>query len=509
MMPGIRKGIKSKDMVSDANSTNSIDQLCVRPAFITDLQTFLDDTDDNKALLYWLSTFVPKDSISTTDDISAAIQRAIADIDHLINDQLNIIIHDRRFQALEASWRGLWLLACEADGVRNIKIKVLDINWKEVSRDISRSLEFDQSQLFKKIYSDEYGTPGGEPYGALIADYEITHKSSPSHQYDDIETLEGLSQVAAAAFAPFVAAASPALFGLDDFSTLAYPLNLQNIFSQPEYTKWRSFRSKPEAQFTGLVLPRILMRLPYRKSAGSFKGLYFRELNRNNDNRGYCWGNAVYAFASILIREFASVGWFGHIRGVPRNEIGGGLVTSLPCDSFVSGNDGIVHKPVTDVIISDVKERDLSDFGFIPLCQCYDAPFAAFYSNQSLRKNDRIGNGEEIINARLSAMLQHVLCGSRIAHFIKVIIRDKVGSFMTAEACEDYLRDWLFKYTAGREDLEWEEQAKYPLREAAVEVKNHPEKPGSYLCIIQLRPHYQLDHMVSELELVTELAQPV
>lgn len=490
-------------MVSDANSINSIDQLCARPAFITDIQSFLDASDDKKALAFWLSEFVPKGSISTVDDIIAAIQRAIADIDHLINDQLNSIIHDNRFQALEASWRGLWQLACEADGAGNIKIKVLDINWQEISRDISRSLEFDQSQLFRKIYSDEYGTPGGEPYGALIADYEITHRPSATHQYDDIETLEGLSQIAAAAFSPFIAAASPSLFGLDDFSTLAYPLNLQNIFSQTEYTKWRSFRSKPEAQFAGLVLPRTLMRLPYRKTAGSFKGIYFREYSTKRD---YCWGNAVYAFASILIREFAGVGWFGHIRGVPRNEIGGGLVTTLACDSFRAESDG-VHKPVTDVIISDVKERDLSDFGFIPLCQCYDTPFAAFYSNQSLRKNDRIGNGEEIINARLSAMLQHVLCGSRIAHFIKVIIRDKVGSFITAEDCEDYLREWLFKYTTGREDLEWEEQAKYPLREAAVEVKNHPEKPGSYLCIIHLRPHYQLDHMVSELELVTELAQ--
>ncbi|MCP4430444.1 MAG: type VI secretion system contractile sheath large subunit [Gammaproteobacteria bacterium] len=494
-------------MVTDASITNSIEQLCARPAFITDIQSFLDDPDDRKSMVYWLSEFAPKGSISTVDDIIAAVQQAVAHIDHLINDQINTIIHDRHFQALEASWRGLWQLACEADGVRNIKVKVLDISWKEASRDISRSLEFDQSQLFKKIYSDEYGTPGGEPYGVLIGDYEITHKPSASHQYDDIATLEGLSQIAAAAFSPFVAAASPTLFGLNDFTTLAYPLNLQNIFSQSEYTKWRSFRSKPEAQFAGLVLPRILMRLPYRKSAGSYRGLYFREQAGSDKSQGYCWGNAAYAFASILIREFANVGWFGHIRGVPRNQIGGGLVTTLPCDGFTAENDEVIYKPVTDVIISDVKERELSDFGFIPLCQCYDTPFAAFYSNQSLRKNERIGNSEEMVNARLSAMLQHVLCGARIAHYIKVIIRDKVGSFISAEECEDYLRDWLFKYTTGREDLDWEEQAKYPLREAAVEVKNHPEKPGSYLCIIQLRPHYQLDHMVSELELITELAQ--
>jgi type VI secretion system protein ImpD len=497
--------VMSRDMSTDPSTY--LDCLCSRPAYITSIAQFLDETSTIKALSYWLSEFTDIQKIKSAEDIIHSILRSIADIDHMINDQLNAIIHHKRFQELEASWRGLWYLVLQADGTRNIKIKVLNISWDEITRDMSRALEFDQSQLFQKIYNDEYGTPGGEPYGVLIGDYEISHKPSQTHRHNDIETLEGISQVAAAAFAPFIAGASAELFGLDDFSTLGNPLNLHSIFAQKEYIKWRAFRDKSDSQFIGLTLPHILMRLPYRKSPGSYKGLFFREQITGDSRENYCWGSAAYAFAAILIREFASIGWFGHIRGVPRNQIAGGLVTNLPCDVFCTDADDIAIKPVTDIIITDIKERELSDLGLIPLCQCYDTPFAAFYGNQSVRKPARQSSRQGEVNARLSAMLQHVLCGSRVAHYIKVIIRDKIGSFITAEECEDFLRNWLFKYTTSSEDLEWEEQARYPLREAAVKVRDHPEKPGDYICVIHLRPHYQLDHMVSELELVTELAQ--
>jgi type VI secretion system protein ImpD len=485
----------------------TIESLCSRPSYVTSIQQFLLEVDYLEALAYWLREHTNLSSLKSADDIIDAIQRTITDIDHMINDQLNTIIHHKRFQALEASWRGLWYLAVQAEGAKNIKLKVLDISWVEVSRDLSKSMEFDHSQLFHKIYSEEYGTPGGEPYGILIGDYEISHKPSASHKYDDIATLEGMSQIAAAGFAPFITSASPKLFGLDEYSTLGQPLNLYEIFSQSEYIKWRAIRNKADMRFVGLTLPHILMRLPYRKTPGSYKGVFFYEHGITTTNENYCWGNAAYAFAAILIREFANVGWFGHIRGVPRNQIGGGLLANLPCDYFDTDAVNIARKPVTDVIITDIKERELSDLGFIPLCQCYDTPFAAFYGNQSVHKPARRSNREDSVNAKLSAMLQHVLCASRIAHYIKVIIRDRVGSFMTADECEDYLRDWLFKYTTGREDLDWEEQARYPLREAAVQVKEHPDKPGEFFATIHLRPHYQLDHMVSEIELATELAQ--
>jgi len=485
----------------------NIETLCSRAAYVTSIEQFLKTPDAKQALVYWLTEFTPVVQLKKPEDIIEAIHRSIADIDHLINDQLNVIIHHRKFQTLEASWRGLWYLAVQADSIKNIKLKVLDANWAEVSRDMSRALEFDQSQLFKKIYSEEYGTPGGEPYGVIIGDYEISHKPRHDQKLDDLATLTGISQVAAASFAPFIASASPELFGLDNFSELGQPLNLSNIFSQKEYVKWRSLRDSPDSQFVGLTLPHILMRLPYRKKPGSYKGIFFYEQAASNGQENYCWGNAAYAFAAIMIREFANVGWFGHIRGVHQNQTGGGLLTNLTYDDFETDAQNIAIKPVTDVIITDIKERELGELGLMPLCQCYNTTFAAYYGNQSLRKAGRSTNPQGEINAKLSAMLQHVLCGSRIAHYIKVMIRDKIGSFITAEECENYLRDWLFKYTTGREDLEWEEQARYPLREADVKVTEHPEKPGDYVCVIHLRPHYQLDHMVSELELVTELAQ--
>ncbi len=489
------------------SSVSLLDAALETPHYVTSLNEFVDETDTVRALTFWLIHFSDAQSLKSTNDIHHVVHAAIAVIDHQINDQLNAIIHHKRFQTLEASWRGLWYLAVQMEGVKNTKLKVLDITWAEVTKDISKAMEFDHSQLFQKIYSDEYGTPGGEPYSVIIADYEIRHKPSAQHRQDDITTLEGIAQIAAAAFAPFIAAASSEMFGLDDFSELRLPLNLQAIFAQTEYVRWRALRNKTDARFIGLTLPHTLMRRPYRTTAGSYKGLFFYEKPSDNGDLSYLWGNAAYAFGGILIREFSSVGWFGHIRGVPRDQVGGGLVTNLPCDVFETEPNNVAYKPATNVVITDSIERDISNLGFIPLCQCYGTSYSAFYSNASIQLIKRAVTNEAEINAKLAAMMQHVLCGSRVAHYIKVMIRDKIGSFMTAPECENFLRRWLFKYTSGRDDLEWEAQARYPLREASVKVKEHPSKPGRYLCVIHLVPHYQTDQMVSELELVTELVQ--
>ncbi len=484
------------------SETVSLDTLCEQPSRMVNLDDFLNEQDSRKALAFFLSEFAPGDSVTSREQIRIAVHRSVARIDRLISDQLNAIIHQPRFQALEAAWRGLWYLVLQAEGARNIKIKLLDIQWSEIARDIDKALDFDQSQLFQKIYSNEYGHPGGEPFGVLIGDYQISHRPSKRHPQDDIATLEGMAQIASAAFTPFIAGASPELFGLDDFSALGEPINLDAVFTQEEYIRWHSLRDKADARFIGLTLPHILMRRPYRTTAGSYKGVPFRE---SRGVRSYLWGNAAYAFGGVLLREFANVGWFGHIRGVPRNQVGGGLVTTLPVDYFDSDPSGLAPKPMTDVVITDRRERELAELGLIPLCQCYQTPFAAFYSNASIQKPRRGAN--QTVNAKLSAMLQHVLCGSRVAHYIKVMIRDKIGAFISADECEQFLRQWLFRYTTGREDLEWEEQARYPLRESAVSVEEHPERPGQYVCKIHLVPHYQVDQMVSELELVTELVQ--
>lgn len=488
------------------NRSISLSDILSQPAYVTNLEQFLSEENTEAALTYWITEFIPAHINKTKPDIEHALSRAIAELDELIEQQLNIILHHPGFQRLEASWRGLMMLVEEADGTQNIKIKFLDISWAEIAKDIGRALEFDQSQLFQKIYNEEFGTPGGEPYGVMIGDYEVCHKVTSRHPQDDIATLEGLAQIAAASFCPFIASAASEFFGLNDFSELGQPINLNNIFVQAEYLRWRALRDKPDSRFVGLTLPRVLMRRPYLHRPASYKGLHFQEKVESKGIGHYLWGNACYAFGTILIREFANVGWFGHIRGVPRSYLAGGLITTLPTDTFSTETEATAFKPVTEVIITDNVEKDLSELGFIPLCQCYSAPYAAFYNNQSIQLPKESGSTDARVNARLSAMLQHIFCGSRIAHYIKIIVRDKIGSFLSAEECENYLRDWLYSYTTGREDLEWEDQARYPLREADVQVKEHPMKPGEYACIIHLKPHYQLDHMVSELEMVTELA---
>lgn len=487
-------------------ASESLADLLTRQPYVISLGQFLTARSYVAALRYWITTFLPRDTPPTRDAVLSRLLRHIAEIDQLIDEQLNEIIHHPRFQKLEASWRGLWYLVEQAEGTNNIKIRLLDISWPEVVKDIGRAMEFDQSQLFHKIYSEEYGTPGGEPYGVILGDYEISHQTSANHPHDDLGTLEGLAQIAAASFSPFIAGAASEFFGMEDFSGLGQPINLANVLVQEEYIRWRALREKPESRFVGLTLPRVLARLPYAGDTGRPRTIHFNEQTAGPDNRHYLWGNACYAFGGILIREFANVGWFGHIRGVPRDYLSGGLVNTLPVEDFHTDAAGVANKPVTEVVLTDAVEKELSELGFIPLCQCHDAPYAAFYNNQSIQQPKNYGSSDARVNARLSAMLQHILCGSRIAHYLKIMFREKVGSFATASDCENYLRDWLHRYSTGREDLEWEDQARYPLRESDVTVREHPAKPGEYLCEIRLRPHYQLDHMVSELELATELS---
>jgi type VI secretion system protein ImpD len=496
--------VDSPILIKDAEPS-LFESVLEKQAYITDLTQIVDEKDDTKALQYCLENVIDKSKLTSAKAARNALLRVVADIDEQINDQLNHIIHHPRFQKLEASWRGLWLLVKQADGSHNIKVKMLDMKWSEVVKDISKATEFDQSQLFQKIYSEEYGTPGGEPYGAIIGDYEISHQITKEHPTDDISTLAGIAQIAAASFSPFIASASSDLFGMDDFSGLGLPINFEAVFSQAQYTKWDALRNSTDTRFIGLTLPQILMRRPYRTTMGSYKGINFYEQN-DNSGKNNLWGNASYAFGCILIREFADIGWFGHIRGAPRNHLSGGIFKELPVDAHATDSHDIAFKPVTNVIITDSVEKKISELGFIPLCQGYLSPYTTFYNNQSIHRPKKYATLDVDTNAKISSMLQHVLCGARISHFIKLMIRDKVGSFISADKCENHIRQWLMRYTTGSEDLDWEEQAKYPLKEAYVRVKDHPAKPGHFLSVIRIQPHYQLDQMVSELELVTELA---
>lgn len=440
------------------------------------------------------------------DDSAALATRIIALLDEQLNRQVNAILHHPRFQQLEASWRGLAYLIEQVADAGNVRIRLLNMAWSELARDMERAMEFDQSQLFQKVYSDEFGMPGGEPYGLLIGDYAIQPRPAPGHPTDDMATLAKVTDTAAAAFAPFIAAAHPSLFGLDGFADLERPLDLSYNFRQAELVRWRSLRESDDARFLGLVLPRVLVRLPYPDDGSRSDGFRFREDVSAPAAAGYLWGNAVYAFGAVVVRAFVESGWLADIRGVQADVDGGGLVPQLPSPSLATDAPGLLCAPSTEVIITDDQEKELTELGFIPLCHCRDTEYAAFYSNQSVQSPMQYDALPARINARLSAMLQYILCAARFAHYLKVMARDMVGSFLSAADCQRKLQKWLSEYVSGDVDATASMKARYPLSEGRVEVRDHPGHPGSYLSTFYLRPHYQLDELVASFRLVSELS---
>lgn len=473
------------------------------------LERFYASENPSHTLAYWLylsydQVHLESNSALTAASIKTWLSLQIATIDKLIEDQLNAILHHDQFQQLETSWRGLGLLVAATSHQRDVKIRFMDITWREIGKDLQRAPDFDQSNLFHRIYSDEFGMPGGEPFGILLGNYQVSHTPYKGHPSDDIEILRGVAQIAAAAFAPFVCGASPHLFGLDNFDNIGLPINLGSIFKSEEYTRWNSLRNFADSRFIGITLPQILMREPYSVDQCARKGLNFSEqCHRNSD---YLWGNACFALGTVVMREYSTTGWFSHIRGVPRDYLAGGLVTSLP-QPGLDTDETSISKIATSVVITDSAEKLLSDLGFIALCHCYGTPYSAFLSNASMQKPQQFQDRGAAANARVSAMLQQILCASRFAHYIKVMIRDKVGSFTEEAECEKMLDTWLRKYTTGRDDLKWAMRAKYPLRDFKVQVRGIAGKPGSYSCSIHLKPHYVAEQIVSEIKLTTELNQ--
>ena len=438
--------------------------------------------------------------------ILQAIDRDIAWLDALLTEQVNAILHHARFQKLEASWRGVHYLVAQSEIGEEIKVKVLNITWPEVCRDIDRAIEFDQSQLFGKVYSEEFGMPGGEPFGVMIGDYEVQHRRTADHPTDDLAALKGISGVAAAAFCPFIVGCAPALLGLDSFTDLGIPVDLRAVFGQPEHARWRSFRETDDSRFVGITLPRVLMRFAYRDDGSRIDGFRFRETVEDRRRADYLWGNAAYAFAAMLMRAFNQSAWFTEIRGTPQDLLSGGIVDSLPVEWFDTDQRGIATRYSTDVSISEFQERDLAELGVIPLCKVKNTDYSAFYSNQSVQAAKGYTTVVASVNARLSAMLQYILSVSRFAHFIKVIGRDRVGSFATPEECERFMQAWLRNYCVGSDSPSPETRARYPLRDGRVKVHELPGRPGHYACTVHLQPHFQSDEIVSAFKLVTELA---
>jgi type VI secretion system protein ImpC len=437
-------------------------------------------------------------------NLTRTFERAIATCDHMLSAQLNEIMHNERFGQLEGSWRGLHYLVMNSETSTNLKLRVINLPKRELFRDLTRAVEFDQSQLFKQIYENEFGTPGGEPYGSLIGDYEWTNHP------DDVETLRLMSNIAAAAFAPFISGTSSQMFGFKSWTELTRPRDLAKIFDTIEYTKWRSFRESEDARFVSLVMPRTLARLPYGAATKPIDEFGYEEAPfdesgaaRSMDHGHYCWMNAAYVMGTRLTDAFAQTGFCTAIRGAE----GGGKVENLPFHVFTSDDGDLDAKCPTEIAITDRREKELSDIGFLPLCHYKNTDYAVFFGAQSAQKPKKYDRPEATANAAISARLPYLMATSRFAHYLKVMARDWVGSFMEAGDVEQRLNRWIQNYVNANENAGQEMKARFPLREARVEVKDIPGRPGSYNAVAYLRPWLQMEELTTSMRLVARIPQ--
>jgi type VI secretion system protein ImpC len=434
-------------------------------------------------------------TLRISKDLETTIAARIADIDQLLTRQLNEVMHAQEFQKLEASWRGLNYVVMQSETGTMLKLKVMNATKDELRRDLERAAEFDQSALFKKIYEEEYGTFGGAPFGALIGDYEFTRHST------DIALLEKVSNVAAAAHAPFISAASPELFNLDSFTDLTAPRDMAKIFESVDYAKWRSFRESEDSRYVSLALPHVLGRLPYGPDTNPVEGFMFKEDVDGKDHKKYLWTNAAWAVGTKLTDAFARYGWCAAIRGVE----GGGLVQGLPTHTFSTDDGEIALKCPTEISINDRREKELADLGFMPILHCKNTDYAAFFSAQTAQKPKKYDLDSANANARLSAQLPYIMAVSRFAHYLKAMMRDKIGSFMSRADTERFLNTWISNYVTPDDTASPATKAQFPLRDARIDVSEVPGKPGVYRAAAFLRPHFQLDELSVSLRLVAEL----
>ena len=436
--------------------------------------------------------------ITISDDAYQTIEAIIAEIDRKLSEQINEILHHKEFQKLESAWRGLHHLVTNTETDTLLKIKVLPITKKEISRNLKRykGITWDQSPIFKRIYEEEYGQFGGEPFGCLVGDYYFDH-SAP-----DVELLNGIEKIAAAAHCPFISGASPELMQMESWQELANPRDLSKIFQTAEYAPWRSLRDSEDSRYIGLALPRFLSRLPYGASTNPVDEFDFEEETDGSDHSKYAWSNAAYAMAVNINRSFKYYGWGTSIRGVES----GGLVENLPCHTFPTDDGGVDIKCPTEIAISDRREAELASLGFMPLIHRKNTDLAAFIGAQSLHKPAEYQDSDATANARLSARLPYLFACSRFAHYLKCIVRDKVGSFREREEMEKWLNEWIMNYVDGDPANSTQEtKARKPLAAAEVLVEEIEGNPGYYTSKFFLRPHYQLEGLTVSLRLVSKL----
>jgi type VI secretion system protein ImpC len=436
-------------------------------------------------------------SMTVARDTEAMINARIAQIDHLLSLQINEIVHHPDFQRMESSWRGLKYLLSQTETGVSLKIKVLNVSKKELLRDLQRAPEFDQSALFKKVYEEEYGVFGGTPFGAMVGDYYFDKSGQ------DIELLEKVSQVAAAAHAPFLTAASHQMFNLDSFAQLDAPRDLAKVFDTTEFAKWKAFRQTEDSRYVALAAPRILLREPYGSATVPVDAFNYEERVDGTHHESYLWGNAAYALAANVTKAFALYGWCASIRGVES----GGLVEGLPVHNFRTEAGELAMKCPTEVQITDRREKELADLGFAALVHQKGTPNAAFFSVQSAQKPKVYDTPAATASARMSAQLPYIFATTRFAHYLKVMMRDKIGGYMSRGETEVFLNRWIGNYVAG-ENAPGAIKAKKPLSDARIDVVEVPGKPGVYRAVAFLKPHFQLDELGISMRLVADLPQP-
>ena len=452
-------------------------------AIKTAVQTLVESSLQNTSL-------ISEDAVDT-------IEAIIGELDRKLSEQISLILHHQDFRTLEGSWRGLSHMVNNTETDETLKIRVMNISKKEVTKTLKtfKGVKWDQSPLFKKLYEDEYGMPGGEPYGALVGDYYFDH--SPP----DIEILKGMAQIAAAAHAPFISGTSPKLLNMDSWQELSNPRDITKIFTNTEYAPWRSLRKMEDSKYIGLAMPRFLSRIPYGSTTNPVEEFAFEEDTGSADHDKYTWANAAYAMGTNIMRSFKLYGWCSCIRGVES----GGMVEGLPCHTFPTDDGGVDMKCPTEIGITDRREAELAKNGMMPLLHWKNTDYSVFIGAQSLNDPDEYDDPDATANARLGARLPYLFASCRFAHFLKCMVRDKIGSFKERADMETWLNKWIMNYVTSDPNASDEVKAKYPLAAAEVVVEEVEGNPGYYSSKFFLRPHYQLEGLTVSLRLVSKL----
>ena len=461
---------------------------------------FKPKTADAKSAVATAVKTLAEQALSATalisDDAVKSIQSLIAELDKKLSEQINLIMHHEDFKALEGTWRGLAHLINNTETDEKLKIRIFNISKKDLGKTIKKfkGTAWDQSPLFKKMYEDEFGTPGGEPYGCLVGDYHFDHTPP------DVEILSGMAQIASAAHAPFLAGAAPSTLNMDSWQQLGDPRDLTKIFQTPEYAPWRSLRDSDDAKYLGLAMPRFLSRIPYGAKTSPVEEFDFEEDTEGADHSKYVWSNSAFAMATNVTRAFKLYGWCARIRGAES----GGMIEGLPCHTFPTDDGGVDMKCPTEIAITDRREAELAKNGFMPLSHWKNTDYAVFVGAQSLQKPATYDDADATANANLAARLPYLFATCRFAHYLKCMVRDKIGGFKEREDMEMWLNTWISKFCCDSKSSE-EMKAKFPLAAAEVKVEEVPGNPGYYTSKFFLRPHYQLEGLTVSLRLGSKL----